>query len=275
MRTVTFIDESRPLDARDARSDGPRRRIVTNLWYPAKGRPSETEIAGAEPAEGRFPLIVFSHGQSGEPQQYAGSLRIWARAGYVVAGPRHPLTVRGLTFASVTQDIVHQPADLSFVITRMGEEFPEQVDTRHVAVVGHSSGAITALAAGLNTCCRDDRIDAVVLESAIAPPFKGGTYFDDVPATPVLYLHGDADLNFPHAAGYDLWKRSKPPKFFVTIKRGRHTEPYRDGPPDFRLAAQASLDLFDRYLKDRDDALGRLRRDVASFPFAELEAVPG
>ena len=274
MRTLTFVDAGRPLNANDTRPDAPRRTIVTNVWYPAEGPPSDTETPDAKPARGPFPLIVFSHGRSGEPQQYATSLRLWARAGYVVAGPRHPLTVRGTPGGGVTDDIQHQPADLSFVITRMGAELPDDVDIGHVAVVGHSSGAITALGAASNTCCHDDRIDAVVLESVVPLPFVGGAYFGDLPATPVLFFHGDADGTFPIAAGRGVFQNARPPKFFVTIQGANHTPPYRDGPPDPRLVIQVSIDFFDRYLKDRPDALDRLRADVATFPFATLEAVP-
>ena len=266
VRTLTFVDDTRPA--------APHRTIVTNVWYPAAGPPSEAETPDAAPARGPFPLIVFSHGRSGEPQQYATPLRMWARAGYVVAAPRHPLTVRGSPGGSVTDDIQNQPADLSFVITRMGAELPKDVDIDHVAAVGHSSGAITALGSGFNTCCHDDRIDAVVLESVVPLPFPGGAYFDGLPATPVLFFHGDADSTFPIAAGRGVFQSARPPKFFVTIQGGSHTTPYRDGPPDSTLVVQASLDFFDRYLKDRADALDRLQADVARFPFGTLEAVP-
>jgi predicted dienelactone hydrolase len=269
-RTLHFVDESRALQA----ADGPRRTLDTNIWYPAEGAASETEVPDAPAAEGPFPLIVFSHGRSGEPQQYAASFRMWARAGYVVAGVRHPLTVRGLPFPPVTEDIANQPADSSFVITRMGAEQSKLVDLDHVAIAGHSSGAINALASGFNTCCHDKRVDAVVLESVLLAPFSGGDYFEGVPATPVLFFHGDADTSFPYSGGRSVFEQVKAPKFFITIKGGSHSDPYRDGPPDYRLVAQASLDFFDRYLKDERAALGRLERDVASFPFGELEAVP-
>src|SRR5439155_1055950 len=134
VRTVTFIDNSRALDPRNKQPDAPRRRLVTNLWYPAEGAPSDTEVADAKPAKGPFPLIVFSHGRSVEPHQYAASFRIWARAGYVVAGVRHPLTVRGLPFGAVTEDIVNEPADQTFVITKLGAADSSLVDIHHVAV---------------------------------------------------------------------------------------------------------------------------------------------
>jgi fermentation-respiration switch protein FrsA (DUF1100 family) len=274
VRTFNFVDESRPLNVKDNRPDAPRRTIVTNVWYPAAGPPADTETPDVPAARGPFPLIVFSHGQTAEPQQYDAPFRLWARAGYVVAAPRHPLTVRGSPSGTITADIQNQPADLSFVITRMHAELPKEVDIGHVAAAGHSSGAITALGAGFNTCCADDRIDAVVLESVIALPFAGGSYFTGRPAKPVLFFHGDADGTFPIAAGHDVFQTARPPKFFVTIQGGSHSTPYRDGPPDFHLAAQVSIDFFDRYLKNRADALDRLRSDVAAFAFAKLEAVP-
>lgn len=275
VRTFTFVDESRPLDAKDNRPDAPRRTIVTNVWYPAAGQPSDTETPDAPAARGPFPLIVFSHGRSGEPQQYDAPLRLWARAGYVVAAPRHPLTVRGTAGGAITDDIQNQPADISFVITRMRAELPKEVDIGHVAAVGHSSGAITVLGSAFNTCCVDDRIDAVVLESVLALPFPGGTYFTGRPAKPVLFFHSDADRTFPIAVGRSVFQEARPPKFFVTIQGGSHSTPYRDGPPDSHLVVQVSIDFFDRYLKDRADALDRLQTDVAMFPFGKLEAVPG
>jgi predicted dienelactone hydrolase len=268
-RTFHFVDESRPLQA----ADGPRRTLDTNVWYPAEGAPSEAEVPDAPAADGPFPLIVFNHGRSGEPQQYAASFRIWARAGYVVAGVRHPLTIRGLP-SPVTEDIVNEPADVSFVITQLGEDEPDLVDLDHVAAAGHSSGAIVALANGFNTCCYDDRVDAVLLESVLPAPFPGGNYFKGLPATPVLFLHGDADGSFPYSGGRSLFEQMKPPKFFITIKGGSHSDPYRNGPPDYHLVADASLDFFDRYLKEDEDALSRLERDVAKYPFGQLEAVP-
>jgi len=273
-RTVTFVDTSRPNNRKDTRPDAPRRTIVTNIWYPAAGPPGDTEVPDARPAPARFPLVVLSHGRTAEAQQYAASIRIWVRAGYVVAGPRHPFTSRNSPFGSDTEDIQNQPADDSFVITRMAAEFPDLVDARHVAVVGHSSGALSALAAVFNTCCHDRRIDALVLEAVIAVPFTGGEYYDDLPDTPVLFFHGDADLTFPYAAGRAVFQHLHPPKFFVTIHGGTHSNPYRDGPPDFHLVAQATLDFLDRYLKDDDHALDRLSRDVAAYPFGTLEAVP-
>jgi predicted dienelactone hydrolase len=272
VRTVTFVDTSRPTAAAGSLAAKPSRTLVTNLWYPAGGPPSDTDLPDAPAARGPFPLIVFSHGQSGEPQQYEPVLRLWASAGYVVAAPRHPLTIRGLPGGPYTFDYQNQPGDVSFVITRMGATEPKLVDLKHVGAAGHSSGAITVRGAASNTCCHDDRIDAVVLESLLDIPFRG-TYSQHLPAVPVLFLHGDADPSSPISGAHRAFERAKPPKFFVTIHGGGHSPPYRGGPPDYHLVARASIDFFDRYLKGRDRALDQLRRDVAAFPFGRLEAV--
>src|SRR5204863_6570897 len=97
------------------------------------------------------------------------------------------------------------------------------------------SGAITAMATSLNSCCRDNRVDAAVLEATLDFPFNG-TYFDGVPATPVLFINGDADATSMQAAQM-LYARAKAPKAFITIAGGGHSDPYRAGPPDYHLVA--------------------------------------
>jgi len=271
---MTFVDESRPTAAAGDQPAQPTRTIVTDLWYPAAGDAEGAERPEAPLADGPFPLFVFSHGQSAQPQQYAPSFHAWARAGYVVAAPRHPLTVGGTPMPTISGDIFEQPADVSFVITQLGEE-EDLVDVDHVAAGGHSSGAVTALAAGANTCCDDDRIDALVLEAVLPVDFEDGRYFDeDLPDVPVLFLHGDADPSIPIADAHTLFEDADPPKFFVTIKGGGHSDPYRAGPPDPTMVIEVVTDFLDRYVKERDDALGEMRETVRRTPIGGLEAVP-
>jgi predicted dienelactone hydrolase len=242
------------------------------VWYPAQGQPSPAETPNAPFADGPFPLIVFSHGQAGEPHMYAPDFDVWAQAGYVIAAPHHPLTIKGLPGGPQPGDIVNQPADLSFTIDRMADQFGDLVDVQHVAAIGHSSGAITALAVGLNSRWRDDRVDAVVLESVLNAPFENGTYFDDVPAVPVLFFHGDADGSFPIAAAHDLFEQARSPKYFLTIHGGDHSAPYRAGPPDYRLVADTTLAFLDAYLKDRGSPEDAVQATVDRYPFAGVES---
>lgn len=265
-RTVTFVDEERTTPSISIAPEQPNRTIVTNLWYPAEGSPSPADTADAPAAEGPFPLVVFSHGQSGEPEQYAPVLHLWAEAGFVVAAPRHPLTIRGLEGGPYSGDYLNQPEDLSFVITSMGEQFEDLVDLEHVAAAGHSSGAIAARGVTFNSCCHDDRVDAVVLEAILDFPLAG-EWEADLRGTPVLFLHGDSGGQYVEAK--QLFEQAEAPKHFVTIEGGGHSEPFRSGPPDHHLVAEASIAFFDRYLKEEEP--GRLREVVARYDFATLE----
>ena len=71
---------------------GEPRVLDTLIWYPAEagsGSPDAT-TEDAPVAEGRFPVILFSHGSCGLPGQspfYVETLASW---GFVVAAPPHP-----------------------------------------------------------------------------------------------------------------------------------------------------------------------------------------
>src|SRR5882724_3858134 len=52
---------------------GADRPLPTTVWFPS--------------AAGKFPLILFSHGFTARPSDYAGLIAAWARAGFVVAAP--------------------------------------------------------------------------------------------------------------------------------------------------------------------------------------------
>ena len=89
-RSVRFVDETRPTPAFGASPAQDTRTVETDIWYPARGDPHAAPAAGAPAADGPFPVIVFNHGQQGEPQQSAPSFQLWAGAGYVVAAPGTP-----------------------------------------------------------------------------------------------------------------------------------------------------------------------------------------
>jgi fermentation-respiration switch protein FrsA (DUF1100 family) len=269
VRDLTFVDRSRPTPATRTAPEKPSRTLVTKVWYPARGRPSRPDAAEARPVDARFPLVVFSHGQAGEPDQYAAVLRTWARAGFVVAAPRFPVTVRGTPGGPVIGDVLNQPGDISFLISALGDELPDLVDDDHVAAAGHSSGAVASLAVAYHTCCHDDRVDLALLEAVTMVPFPDGSYFDDLPSTPTLFLHGDRDGTY--ARGREVFADAQTPKLFVTVGGGGHSDPYRSGPPDPRLVARAGTHVLDRYLNDDEDALERLTAALDAFPFARLE----
>jgi predicted dienelactone hydrolase len=255
-RSMNFVDETRETPAfRDSPAQDSR-TVVTDFWYPAEGDPDAAPAPDGPAADGPFPVIVFNHGQQGEPQQYAPSFEVWARAGYVVAAPRHPLTVRGGSGALFAHDIEGELGDVLFVIASIDDELSDLADVDHVAVAGHSSGAVVAFGIAFNTCCHDDRIDAVLAQALLNVPLPGGEYAADLRGTPVMFMHGDADPA-PATDAHATFEAAEPPKYFLTIPGGDHSEAYRSGQPA-PLVAAAALAFFDLHVKDREEALDTL-----------------
>ena len=87
----TLVDTSRPTAAQGGAPARPSRTLVTTILYPAVGpaspSPAARSNAPPEAAAGPFPLIVFAHGSSAAPADFAALLGSWAAAGYVVAAP--------------------------------------------------------------------------------------------------------------------------------------------------------------------------------------------
>ena len=135
----------------------------------------EAEIAreGApiDPAGKPFPVIVFSHGNTNDPIDYAPTLERIAAGGFVVAAPSHTNNTQDdtridffNTLAGVTPDpcndgparpvLAHQhPVQHGGPrARRLGRAerapgwFGTRVDTARAGVLGHSRGTLTALA---------------------------------------------------------------------------------------------------------------------------------
>src|SRR5574342_749062 len=96
-RTITFTNT-------------PQRTLKTTIWYP---RTTSGAVAG-----GRFPVVAFSHGLHGLPVDYVELATRWAAAGFVVLAPTFPHTSRGTKTFEVA-DVVNQPADVSFALTKV------------------------------------------------------------------------------------------------------------------------------------------------------------
>ena len=202
-------------------SRGTDRPLPTRVWYPAAGPAGDTVTTAATPAGGRFPVVVFSHGLSSQPNDYAIMLRRWARAGFVVAAPIYPHTSYG-TAEFNTYDIVNQPADASAVLTSLlaleagGDPLGAQLDADRVAAAGHSAGGITT--AGLFSAVRDDRLKAGIVFSGTdfrSAPFAGA------PAG-MLFVHGTQDDTVAYAAGHTVFEAVPWSRAMLTVTGGDH-----------------------------------------------------
>lgn len=252
------------------------RPLETVIWYPAIGRPSGSYVADARPAKvaGPFPLIVFGHGYDSSPAVYARLLQAWARAGYVVAAPVFPLSNADAPGGPDEADIVNQPADMSFVISRIVAEsdagqglLSGLVDGDEVAVSGQSDGAATALATAYDSRYLDRRVNAAVILSGAE--VMHGAYFRAADP-PLLATQGTADrINLPKYT-YEFFHAARSPKFLLRLLGARHIGPYTDEQPQLGIVERVSVAFLDRYLKRLPDARAQLWRAGKHAPTVAL-----
>ena len=229
-----------------------------------ENRPLATTISYPGAAEDRFPLIVLAHGFMDHPRDFSGLATAWAEAGYVVAAPAFPLSNTDAPGGPSPADFPNQPGDVSFVIDEVvrlsqqdGHPLEDRIDSDRVGVAGHGLGVTTVLGATFNSCCHDDRIDAVIAMSGILIDLPGSYDFS---ATPMLMLYGAADEFIPPTTGPEIYARARPPKLLVTITNGTHYPPYLDEPdPADDTVIAATTDFWNVYLsgssRSTDDLL--------------------
>jgi type 1 glutamine amidotransferase/dienelactone hydrolase len=260
VRTLVLADRSRE----DALTGGPR-TLVTEIWYPAVeaargGRPAtfseffgrHQEAAGAFVERfggsleevnrrfetvavrdaglrpGRYPLLVFSHGNGGVRHQNVFQMDHLASHGYVIASPDHtgnagltPLPERAVPYdrRGRGQSARDRPLDVSFIIdellARDGEEghwLRGAVDRERIGILGHSFGGFTACRAVES----DPRVKAI-LPMTVA--YGGPT------SVPVLVMLAGRDRTMGEA-GNNLarlyYLSCTGPKHLVTLRRGGH-----------------------------------------------------
>ncbi|MET3428948.1 dipeptidyl aminopeptidase/acylaminoacyl peptidase [Actinoplanes tereljensis] len=218
-----------------ARGDRP---LPTTIWRPT--------------GDGPFPLILFSHGLTARPRDYAAMITTWAKAGFVVAAPAYPFTAGGVSEFNPL-DVVNQPADASYVITQVVKRLGDTVDAERIAAAGHSAGGITTL--GMFSGDRDARLRAGLVlagRQIIATPLTGA-------ATPLLFVHGKLDNTIAYADGRSVFDALKWPKAFLTFPRGGHVASGRS----LDVISATSRDFWRWSLYGDRSAKSRLTKDAA------------
>ena len=260
VRTVVLVDKSR----KDEYSGGPR-TLVTEIWYPAAeearegkkatfrgffgqhqeaagefvrhfgGRIEEVEkrfrccgVRDAALRKGRFPLLVFSHGNGGVRHQNISQVEHLAGHGYIVVSPDHtgnagltPLPSRALPYDRTgrRRSARARPLDVSFLITellRRGGQADSwlsgRLDPGRIGVLGHSFGGFTACRAAET----DRRVKAIL-------PMTGA--YGKKTSVPMLLMLGDKDRTMGVAGNTVsrlFYESCGGPKYLVSLKRGGH-----------------------------------------------------
>ena len=280
LRVLRLSDTTRMIHLPNGGSEP--RPLLTYVRYPALGPSHATDIANAPAARvhGPFPLVIFGHGFNVTPDLYKRILQAWARAGYVVAAPVFPLANPGAPGGPTESDLVNQPADMQFVISRMlayssapSGPFAGLIDPAAIAVSGQSDGGDTALAVAYNSNYRDPRVRAaIVLSGAEIPGVSGFTFTPGAP--PLLAVQGSADAVNPPYLTEAFFQAAQRPKYLLTLPGAEHLPPYSDQQPQLAIVERVTTAFLDAYLKHTKGASQRLRSPGKLGAAAVLHAEP-
>ena len=259
-RRLTFVERARPGPAGQELG---QRTLATLIRYPlpvpSAGLPG--------PARGPFPLLMFAPGflQCGGP--YSRLLRAWASAGYVVAVVSFPRTDCHVGAAADEADLVNQPGDVSYVISRLlvlsarpGGPLSGLLNQHEIAAAGQSDGGDTVAALAASTCCADHRLAAAaVLSGAEWPPMPGRYFAHRAP--PLLFVQGSADVINPPWMSRQLYAAdSRRARYYLDLLGANHLIPYLGTNPVERLVARVTLAFFDRYVLRQAGAAAAMSR---------------
>ena len=230
-RQATFIDESRTVKASSGFAGAPVRRIDVMIWYPADKPGADAPLARGGP----WPLVIYSHGTNGAPDNAMHIVNELVRHGYVVAAPAYPLSsLKTYTHIRMTdtRDVVNQTRDVRFIIDRLVADpvLGRAIDAMKIGTTGHSLGGVTSYFASFGRQTRDPRIVATAPIGAGDPVQSAlfsdmgliGTQHAALPV-PVLFLSAEKDIfarttGRPHAA----YARLERPKYEIMVRGGAH-----------------------------------------------------
>lgn len=262
--TTVFVDNTRT----DSFTKQPR-TLVTEIWYPATddarrmpaNKYSDFIPGGVTPEidqllkktykmnaaeidkiywneshrnapvrKGRFPLVVFSHGNGGSRNQNTFWCDYLASHGYVIVSADHtgnasmtiidgkPISFQGGERANSAKD---RPLDVSFLLDQMirwdkgaDKRFAGRIDTDHAAITGMSFGSYTAHWAS----DQDPRFKAVIAMSGAPPSHTNLT-------VPTLRMLGTEDRTIGVAGNKAIRENHAMhtgPSYLLELKNGGH-----------------------------------------------------
>ncbi len=181
VRTLTFVNKNQPDVLKVSKGVAPLydRKLTVEVWYPAKLKTNEQafvvydELMGtandpkrptipfkfagraardADPiaSDGKFPLVIVSHGYVGSRYLMTYLTENLASKGYIVAAIDHTeSTFRDA--GSFTSTLLNRSKDISFVVNEMASlgdtdsNLKGLIDSENIAIVGYSMGGYGVL----------------------------------------------------------------------------------------------------------------------------------
>lgn len=243
----SYVDDSREIKSSNGFAGAKTRRIDTLVWYPQTGK-------------GPWPLVIYSHGTFGSPDNAMHLVQALVSRGYVVAAPNYPLTSH-TAFTRIKgpdiTDVIEQTRDVSFVIDRLlaDSDLGKLIDHTRIGTTGHSLGGVTSYFASFGRQTRDPRIVATApigagdpVQSALTSDMGlAGTAVAEV-SVPVLFLSAGKDV-FARMTGQPeaAYARVRPPKYEVLIRGGVHVW-FRDNDTVFRDNKNPDCVFFEEFM---------------------------
>jgi len=245
-RNVLYLDRSRPTYDYLSGTDTPGRRIPTEVRYPSSATTAgEIESAPALYRTTPYPVIVFAEGYRAKPDLYAKLLDAWVRQGYVVISPEFPDTTypktdpaiaAGYPHGNPEDDLVNEPEDIAFVLSRVArfsgrpKSFLHNlVDLKEVILAGQSDGAALVDAFAFDTKYALDRssIRAVAVFAGYEISADSARYGEPSSgAIPALIIQSATDTCNPPQLSVQMYNAIGGEKYFLRILGATHLGPF-------------------------------------------------
>lgn len=242
-RTIALDDGRRVViwyPAADSAADAPAETFdIASLLSPELQAKIEPDLRpqygidahiGADPAtDGPYPVVLFSHGYAGFPEQSADLVTHLASWGFVVIAPDHVERSLSGLLGTASQgvakrddpDVLSASLDAAIADAEADDSpLHDLMDLDHVAVAGHSAGASAAYL----TASSDDRIKAFISYSVGTgrPDESGKVAERPVPKVPGMVMLGTADGIIEPEQSVAVYDGMEPPKYLVEIEGAGH-----------------------------------------------------
>ncbi|MBX9878427.1 MAG: GNAT family N-acetyltransferase [Candidatus Obscuribacterales bacterium] len=173
--------------------------------------------------EGKFPVIIFSHGAGGSKDGYRYLISYWVKNGFVCIQPSHADAITNTAnkeqlFQTLMSTLRVLPTDYSGWANRVADiklilsslqsiqtSIPAVMDTSHVGLGGHSYGAFTSMLLGGATVPK-------IASAKVKNPYDGRV-------AAILVISPQGIKHRPRDFGFDnkfSWKGLHGPAMFMT-----------------------------------------------------------
>jgi len=184
----TYVDYSRVFE-------GQPRTLEVAIWYPTHDTTPLQKIENdtwkikdviknaSFPSSQKFPLIIFSHGFSGNQWNHTWFAEFFAQHGYIVAAIRHYGNSMPLMIPEICVRPWNRPEDMSFVLDHILQDpyLKQYIDGDKIGAAGFSQGGSACIwVAGAQAHLTPDNVKQQI--AMHNEPFMREKFFKNVPA---------------------------------------------------------------------------------------------